>query len=72
MNKKERGQTFSQRSAFITHEEGNMECPFLRKWLIMSCTAGDHAFVVSSFVARKYCKGEQFKECPFYVDLHVC
>jgi len=46
-------------------EPGGLKCPYLTKWLIYTCQAGEDPYVPSLFQLEEYCKSKQHKKCPF-------
>ena len=41
------------------------ECPFLREWMIRCCTSVEPSFVITKFIVKELCRGEDYRRCRF-------
>jgi len=51
-------------SVFSKVETRRLKCPYLTKWIIFTCQAGETPYVPSLFQLEEYCKSKQHKKCP--------
>jgi len=58
--------TARRESAVLKVEAKRLKCPYLTKWIIFTCQAGEVPYVPSLFQLEEYCKSKQHKKCPFF------
>jgi len=49
-------------------EEEAMKCPFQAGNYLLSCKANGAVYVPSLYEFQEYCKSNQYKICPLYLD----
>ncbi|MBF0505410.1 MAG: hypothetical protein HQL09_01120 [Nitrospirae bacterium] len=57
--------TARRETGFAKVQPGALKCPYLTRWLIYTCQAGEDPYVPSLFQLEEYCKSKQHKKCPF-------
>ncbi len=54
----------TRESIFSKVQTRGLKCPYLTKWIIFTCQAGEVPYVPSLFQLEEYCKSKQHKKCP--------
>jgi hypothetical protein len=47
--------------------EETMKCPYLLKWVKLSCKALNKRYTPSQFELEEYCETKEHRKCPFYL-----
>jgi hypothetical protein len=72
-NAMQKGRDHKRADGFSAYDSGGteMECPYLKEWLIACCTSGSPCFVLTPFAKIQFCKGGNHTKCPFYMKSTV-
>jgi hypothetical protein len=49
-----------------------MKCRHLVKGRILSCKALERPYVPSLFQLAEYCRGSEYRKCPFHLESVIC